>query len=205
MLPLVWQAPGAVVQVEVDDDNFATLALVGTGVPGGQPPYNFDNTIGYAIVGEWGREFAEDKGVWRVAPFFTCEDAPDANGRDKERNSFGIMTGVEYQMNDIAKVYASLAWASSEYQRCHKEAMAGTTLRIVPSRPGDYLGIGFGLYKAADTAKLVNEHEKVLEFTYNVQVNSNITVAPYYQIYFAPAYRTTSTVSAAGVQAHLSF
>lgn len=100
--------------------------------------------------------------------------------------------------------YIAKLWARVD-QRCRKEAMAGTTLRIVPSRPGDYLGIGFGLYKGADTAKLVNEHEKVLEFTYNLQVNSNITVAPYYQIYFNPAYRTTSTVSAAGVQAHLSF
>lgn len=207
VLPLVWQQPGAVVQVEVNEDNFATLALVGTGVPGGQNPYNFDNTIGYAVVGEWGHEFAEDKGIWRVAPFFTSEDADDATGREREHNAFGIMTGVEYQMNDIAKVYARLAWASSEYQRCRKEAMVGTTLRVVPSRPSDYLGIGFGIYKGAetDTKKLVNEFEKVLEFTYNMQVNKYITVAPYFQVYFDPAYRSVSTVSATGLQAHLSF
>ena len=207
VLPLVWQAPGAVMQYEVNEDNFATLALVGTGVPGGQNPFDFSNTIGYAVVGEWGHEFAEDKGIWRVAPFFTSEDAAEANGLESEHNAAGIMTGVEYQVNDIAKVYARLAWASSEYIRCRKEAMVGTTLRVVPSRPGDYLGIGAGIYKGAETGtkKLVNEHEKVLEFTYNVQVNKYITIAPYYQIYFDPAYRNVNTVSATGIQAHLSF
>ncbi len=207
VLPLVWQAPGAVLQVEVNEDNFATLALVGTGVPGGQNPFDFSNTIGYAVVGEWGHEFASDKGIWRVAPFFTSEDAPDARGIDKEHNAFGLMTGVEYQVNDIAKVYARLAWASSEYQRCRKEAMVGTTLRVIPSRPQDYLGVGFGIYKGADTdtRKLENEYEKVLELTYRVKLNDYFSFAPYYQVYFDPAYRTVSTVSAAGVQAHLSF
>lgn len=207
VLPLIWQAPGAVVQYEIDADNYATLAFIGTGVPGGQNPYNFENTIGYAVVGEWGHEFCDDKGIWRVAPFFTCEDGPTANGGEREHNAFGIMTGVEYQVNDIAKVYARLAWASSEYQRCRKEAMVGTTLRIMPSRPQDYLGIGFGLYKGAETAtkKLENEFEKVLEFTYRVNVNEHLSFAPYYQVYFDPAYRSVSTVSAAGVQAHFSF
>lgn len=207
VLPLVWQQPGAVVQVEVDEDNFATLALVGTGVPGGQNPYDFSNTTGYAVVGEWGHEFDADKGIWRIAPFFTSEDAPDATGKDKERNAVGIMAGVEYQMNDIAKVYARLAWAGSEYQRCRKEAMVGTTLRIIPSRPQDYLGVGFGIYKGADTdtQKLENEFEKVLEMTYRIKVNDFFSFAPYYQVYFDPAYRNVSTVSATGVQAHLSF
>lgn len=207
VLPLVWQAPGAVLQVEVNEDNFATLALVGTGVPGGQNPYNFDNTFGYAVVGEWGHEFAEDKGIWRVAPFFTSEDAATADGRERERNAVGIMTGVEYQVNDIAKVYARLAWASGEYQRCRKEAMVGTTLRVNPRRPQDYLGVGFGIYKGADTdtKKLVNEFEKVLECTYRVKVNDNLSFAPYYQVYFDPAYRNVNTVSATGVQAHFSF
>lgn len=207
VLPLVWQAPGAVAQVEIDEDNFATLAFVGTGVPGGQNPFDLSNTDGYAVVAEWGHEFAEDKGIWRIAPFFTSEDAPDALGRDKERNSFGIMAGVEYQVNDIAKVYARLAWASSEYQRCRKEAMVGTTLRIVPSRPQDYLGVGFGIYKGPDTdqQKLVNEYEKVLELTYRIKVNDYFSFAPYYQVYFDPAYNTRSTVSATGVQAHFSF
>lgn len=207
VLPLVYQAPGAVLQVEVNEDNFATLALVGTGVPAGQNPFDFSNTIGYAVVGEWGHEFAEDKGIWRIAPFFTSEDAPDAAGRDKERNAVGIMAGVEYQVNDLAKVYARLGWASSEYQRCRKEAMVGTTLRLMPSRPDDYLGIGFGIYKGADTdtQDLVNEFEKVLEVTYNVKLNSYFTIAPYYQVYFDPAYRNVSAISATGVQVHFSF
>lgn len=206
VLPLVWQAPGAVIQYEFNEDNYGTLAFIGTGVPGGQNPYNFENTIGYAIVGEWGHEFADDKGIWRVAPFFTCEEAAHHSGRNMDRNAYGIMTGVEYQLNDIAKVYGRLACASSNYIRCRQEAMVGTTLRIVPSRPNDYLGVGFGIYKGNDeTRKLENSYEKVLEFTYNVQLGKNFTIAPYYQVYFTPAYRDVSTVSATGIQAHYSF
>lgn len=67
--------------------------------------------------------------------------------------------------------------------------------------------MGFGIYKGADTdtKKLVNEFEKVLECTYRVKVNDNLSFAPYYQVYFDPAYRNVSTVSATGVQAHFSF
>ena len=45
----------------------------------------------------------------------------------------------------------------------------------------------------------------MLECTYRVKVNDNLSFAPYYQVYFDPAYRNVSTVSATGVQAHFSF
>lgn len=206
VLPLIWQAPGIVVQYEFDQDNFGTLALLGTGVPGGQNPFNFDNTTGHAIIAEWGHEFAEDKGTWRIAPFFTHEKGPHYSGRDTYRTAYGIMTGVEYQINDKAKVYGRLGCASSNYTRVQQEAMVGATLRVVPSRPDDYLGMGFGIYKGSDEGNdRVNKYEKVLEFTYNIQLNKYFTLAPYYQLYIDPAYRDTNTVSATGVQAHFAF
>ena len=85
--------------------------------------------------------------------------------------------------------------------------MVGTTLRVMPSRPDDYFGAAFGVYKGADKAgcRLVNAYEKVLELTYRVNVNSYLSLAPFYQLYIDPAYRNVSTVSATGVQAHLLF
>ena len=207
VLPMYYGTPGAVLQHEIDQSNFVTTAFIGTGLGLGDNFLNWSNTNGYAIIAEYGHRFHEGKGTWRVAPFFCCQDTPDAAGRDKERNAGGIMTGVEYDISDRVKVYGRLAWASSEYQRARKEAMVGTTLRLVPSRPDDYFGAAFGAYKGADTdtCRLVNEFEKVLELTYRVQLNSYLSVAPFYQLYIDPAYRDTSTVSATGLQAHLLF
>ena len=117
------------------------------------------------------------------------------------------MGGVEYDVNDRVKVYARLSCASNKHQRARKEAMVGTTLRVMPSRPQDYFGACFGIYKGADTAnsRLVNEYEKVMEFTYRINLNEYLSVAPFYQLYIDPAYRDVSTVSATGLQAHLVF
>ena len=207
VLPMYYGTPGAVLQHEIDQSNFVTAAFIGTGLGLGDNFLNWNNTNGYAVVVEYGHRFHEGKGTWRVAPFFCSMDAADLSGRESNHNDGGIMTGVEYDVNDQVKVYARLACATTGYQRARKEAMLGTTLRLVASRPQDYFGACIGAYKGADKygCRLVNAYEKVMEFTYRVQLNDYLSVAPFYQLYIDPAYRDVSTVSATGLQAHLLF
>ena len=207
VLPMYYGTPGAVLQHEIDQGNFVTAAFIGTGLGLGDNFLNWNNTNGYAVVVEYGHRFHEGKGTWRVAPFFCSMDYTDLNGRESNHNDGGIMTGVEYDVNDQVKVYARLACATTGYQRARKEAMLGTTLRLVASRPQDYFGACIGAYKGADKygCRLVNAYEKVMELTYRVQLNDYLSVAPFYQLYIDPAYRDVSTVSATGLQAHLLF
>lgn len=207
VLPMYYGTPGAVLQHEIDKSNFVTAAFIGTGLGLGDNPLNWNNTDGYAVQVEYGHHFAEGQGTWRVASFFCSQDTPDNNGNDVQHDSVGLMGGVEYNVNDRVKVYGRLSCASSEHQRARKEAMVGTTLRVMPSRPDDYFGAAFGVYKGADKTgcRLVNAYEKVMELTYRVNVNSYLSLAPFYQLYIDPAYRNVSTVSATGVQAHLLF
>jgi hypothetical protein len=207
VLPMYYGTPGAVLQHEIDQSNFVTAAFIGTGLGLGDNFLNWNNTNGYAVVVEYGHRFHEGKGTWRVAPFFCSMDYTDLSGRESNHNDGGIMTGVEYDVNDQVKVYARLACATTGYQRARKEAMLGTTLRLVASRPQDYFGACIGAYKGADKygCRLVNAYEKVMELTYRVQLNDYLSVAPFYQLYIDPAYRDTSTVSATGLQAHLLF
>lgn len=207
VVPMYYGTPGAVLQHEFDSQNFVTAAIIGTGVGLGENPLNFEHVNGYSVVVEYGRRFADGKGTWRILPFFCSMETPNAMGRDELHDSVGLMTGVEYDISDRVKVYGRVSCASSEHQRARKELMAGTTLRLMPSRPDDYFGAAFGFYKGADThtQKLVNEFEKVLELTYRVQLNRYISVAPFYQLYIDPAYREVSTVSATGIQAHFLF
>lgn len=207
VLPMYYGTPGAVLQHEIDQNNFVTAAFIGTGLGLGDNPLNWNNTDGYAVQVEYGHHFAEGRGTWRVASFFCSQEPPDEAGRDEEHDSVGLMGGVEYNVSDRVKVYGRVSCASSEHQRARKEVMVGTTLRLVPSRPDDYLGMAFGAYKGADKAgcRLVNAYEKVMEFTYLVNVNQYLSLAPFYQLYIDPAYRDVSTVSATGVQAHLLF
>ena len=207
VLPMYYGTPGAVLQHEIDQSNFVTAAFIGTGLGLGDNFLNWNNTNGYAVVVEYGHRFHEGKGTWRVAPFFCSMDYTDLSGRASNHNDGGIMTGVEYDVNDQVKVYARLACATTGYQRARKEAMLGTTLRLVASRPQDYFGACIGAYKGADKygCRLVNAYEKVMELTYRVQLNDYLSVAPFYQLYIDPAYRDVSTVSATGLQAHLLF
>ena len=207
VLPMYYGTPGAVLQHEIDQSNFVTAAFIGTGLGLGDNFLNWNNTNGYAVVVEYGHRFHEGKGTWRVAPFFCSMDYTDLSGRESNHNDGGIMTGVEYDVNDQVKVYARLACATTGYQRARKEAMLGTTLRLVASRPQDYFGACIGAYKGADKygCRLVNAYEKVMELTYRVQLNDYLSVAPFYQLYIDPAYRDVSTVSATGLQAHLLF
>ena len=207
VLPMYYGTPGAVLQHEIDQSNFVSAAFIGTGLGLGDNFLNWSNTNGYAVVMEYGHRFHEGKGTWRVAPFFCSMDAPDLSGRETDHNDVGIMTGAEYDVTDRVKVYARLACASTGYQRARKEAMLGTTLRLVASRPQDYFGACIGAYKGADkyNCRLVNAYEKVMELTYRVQLNDYLSVAPFYQLYIDPAYRDTTTVSATGLQAHLLF
>ena len=207
VLPMYYGTPGAVLQHEIDQSNFVTAAFIGTGLGLGDNFLNWNNTNGYAVVVEYGHRFHEGKGTWRVAPFFCSMDAADLSGRKSNHNDGGIMTGVEYDVNNRVKVYARLACATTGYQRARKEAMLGTTLRLVASRPQDYFGACIGAYKGADKygCRLVNAYEKVMELTYRVQLNDYLSVAPFYQLYIDPAYRDVSTVSATGLQAHLLF
>ena len=207
VLPMYYGTPGAVLQHEIDKSNFVTAAFIGTGLGLGDNPLNWNNTDGYAVQVEYGHHFAEGQGTWRVASFFCSQDTPDNNGKDVQHDSVGIMGGVEYNVSDRVKVYGRVSCASSEHQRARKELMVGTTLRLVPSRPDDYLGMAFGAYKGADKAgcRLVNAYEKVMEFTYRVNVNQYLSLAPFYQLYIDPAYRSVSTVSATGIQAHFLF
>ena len=207
VLPMYYGTPGAVLQHEIDDSNFATVAFIGTGLGLGDNFLNWSNTNGYAVQGEWGHRFHDGKGTWRIASFFTSVDAENSRGIETQHDAVGIMGGVEYNVSDAVKVYARLAAASSEHVRARKEAMVGTTLRLMPSRPQDYLGAAFGVYKCGDgdSTPLVNEFEKVMELTYRVQLNDYVSIAPYYQLYIDPAYRNVSTVSATGLQAHVEF
>ena len=207
VLPMYYGTPGAVVQHEIDQNNFVTAAFIGTGLGLGDNFLNWDNTNGYAVQAEWGHRFNEKKGTWRVASFFTSVDSAGASGLEEQHDAVGIMGGVEYNVSDTLKVYGRVAVASSEHIRARKEAMVGATVRLNPNRPQDYLGAAFGVYKCGDrdATPLVNEFEKVMELTYRFQLTSNISVAPYFQLYIDPAYRDTTRVSATGMQAHIEF
>lgn len=207
VLPMYYGTPGAVVQHEIDKDNFVTAAFIGTGLGLGDNFLNWNNTNGYAIQAEYGHCFDDGKGTWRLAAFFTSVDSEGSRGIEEQHDAVGIMTGVEYDFSDRVKAYARLAVASSEHVRARKEAMVGATLRLNPNRPQDYLGAAFGIYKCGDGDKspLVNEFEKVIELTYRFWLNNNISIAPYFQLYIDPAYRDISTVSATGLQTHLEF
>lgn len=207
VLPLPYNNLALVVQAEIDRRNWITGAITRMGTPWGSNPFNAKHANGYAIVGEYGHISANGKATFRFSPFFCSQDTPGLDGNDHQHNAAGLFGSVEYTINDRAKVYARAGWASGGYQRCSQELSAGATLRLAPSRPDDYLGIGLGLFKGADTASspLVNEHEKILECMYRVQLNQYFYLAPYFQLIKDPAYRDTDYASATGIQAGFVF
>lgn len=208
VLPLPYNNLAIVGQYELDNRNWVSAAVTRMGTRWGMNPFNPDHANGWAMVGEYGHIFGYDgRGKVRVSPFFCTQDAPDAGGRMHDRNAVGIFGSVEYQVCDAAKVYGRAGWASGDYQRCTAELSAGATINLCPSRPNDYLGIGYGMFKGADGAAnpLVNEFEKILELMYRVQVNDYVYTSVYYHMIMDAAYRDKDFASAAGVQVGINF
>ena len=207
VLPLPYNNLAVVGQYELDGRNWVSAAVTRMGTRWGHNPFDADQANGYAIVGEWGHIFHNGKGITRLSPFFCSQDGLGKDGVVHERNAVGIFGSVEYQVNDAARVYARAGWASGDYLRCTVEASVGATLHLMPSRPGDYLGIGFGLYKGAESGgnELVNEFEKILELMYRYEINNYLYASAYYQMVMDAAYRDKTFASAAGLQVGLCF
>ncbi len=207
VLPLPFNNLAIVVQGEIDRRNWVTGALTRMGTPWGSNPFNTKHSNGYALVGEYGHIFAEGDATFRCSPFFCSQDTPGRDGVKHQHNAVGIFGSMEYNVNHMAKVYARAGIASGSYQRCSQELSAGATLRLTPSRPNDYLGVGVGIFKGADTATspLVNKYEKIFECMYRVQLNQYFAISPYFQLINDPAYRDTNYASATGIQGSFVF
>ena len=207
VLPLPYNNLAVVGQYELDGRNWVTGAVTRMGTRWGHNPFDPDQANGYAIVTEWGRLFDDGKGKTRLSPFFCSQDAEGRNGRNHHHNAVGIFGSVEYQVNTPLKVYARAGWASGDYLRCTAEASVGATIKLIPSRPGDYLGIGCGLFKGGEspTSELVNEFEKIVEVMYRYEINDYLYTSVYYQMIMDAAYRDKNFASATGLQVGLCF
>lgn len=208
VLPLPFNNLAIVSQYELDRRNWVTAAVTRMGTRWGMNPFNPDHANGYAVVGEYGHIFGEDgRGKVRVSPFFCSQDGWGKDGRMHDRNAVGIFGSVDYQACDNARVYARAGWASGDYQRCTAELSAGATLNLCPARPNDYLGIGFGLFKGAESGAnpLVNEFEKIVELMYRVQLDDYWYVSVYYHMIMDAAYRDKDFASATGVQFGITY
>ena len=208
VLPLPFNNLAVVAQYELDRRNWVTGAITRMGTRWGMNPFNPDHANGFAMVGEYGHIFGGNyQGKVRVSPFFCSQDGWGKDGRLHDRNAVGIFGSVEYQLSDPVKVYGRAGWASGDYQRCSAEMSAGTTINLCPSRPNDYLGIAYGMFKGGESgvSPLVNEFEKILEFTYHVQMNDYMYTSFYYQMIMDAAYRDRDFASASGVQVGFSF
>ncbi len=208
VLPLPFNNLALVTQYELNRRNWVTAAVTRMGTRWGMNPFNPDHANGWAVVGEYGHIFGDnERGKVRVSPFFCTQDGWGKDGRMHDRNAVGIFGSVEYQLCDSAKVYGRAGWASGDYQRCTAEFSAGATINLCPSRPNDYLGVSYGMYKGADSGSspLVNEFEKILEFMYRVQINDFVYSSVYYQMIMDAAYRDKDFASAAGIQFGINF
>lgn len=207
VLPLPYNNLAAILQTEIDKSNYLSAAITRMGTPWGHNPFTPKRANGYALVGEYGHVFADGNATARISPFFCEQDTPGTDGRDHGHHALGLFGSIDYQITDHLRIYSRLGWAESDYQRCRGEFSIGTTAHLCPARPDDYLGVGFGIYKGADTdtRPTVNDYEKVLEIMYNVQVNNYFHITPYFQLILTPAYRDIRHASATGIQAGFEF
>lgn len=207
VLPLPYNNLALVGQYELNRDNWVTAAITRMGVRWGMNPFNADHANGYAVVGEWGHLFHEGKGKVRLSPFFCSQDGLGKDGRMHDRNAVGIFGSVEYQLNDFVRVYGRAGWASGDYLRCTAEASVGATINLIPSRPNDYLGVGIGFFKGAESGAnaLVNEFEKIVELMYRYQINDYLYTSVYYHMIMEAAYRDKDFAAATGLQVGICF
>ncbi len=175
ILPLVDSNLGAVVQYEINDDNYVMFAASRTCTESGYNP--FRSGRGYALVGEYGHTFADGDATVRINPFM---DAVDEDGYDY---NVGLVASIEYAVNDNVSVYARAGFSGDDNLGNGAEFSVGTHIRPFSSREDDFVGIAYCFLKPAgcDEDPEVGNSENVLEVIYSYQVTDAIKVVPHFQ------------------------
>ncbi len=219
VLPLIDSNVGALAQVQIGKRNYLMAGVTRTGTAPGGDPFNSNDNTGYTVMGEWGHYFDEGKGVFKITPFFTSIDEPDAvdnGGGTKHRRNGGAVASVQYDITDYLTVFIRGGAAAKQSLGNAAELTGGLRAKIIPSRKNDYLGIAYGVFKGQNGGmievdggkqEIRTEHnrETVLEAYYNLQLGRYFRVMPHIQYIKNPAYSTNSDSVVFGVQGVFSF
>ncbi len=219
ILPLYDSNVGAVFQVELNRKNYVMLAASRSGVAMGYGPFN-GASDGYCIVGEYGHIFHEGRGVLRIDPFFAMIDEEAEEGGTRHRRNAGIVGSVEYSPGDRLTLYARAGVAAKQYLSPAAELSFGANVHLFSSRPDDFLGVSYGVFKGQTPyeQELSDEEvesgaepehghhrETVLELMYSVQVTDYFKMVPHFQYIHNPSYRACRDAHIWGIQGVFSF
>ncbi len=200
ILPLVDSNLGAVVQYEINDDNYAMVAVSRTSTESGYNP--FRSGRGYAVVGEFGHTFADGDATVRINPFY---DVDVEGGKD---DNYGLVASIEYAVNDNVSVYSRAGFSGDDELGNGFEFSVGTHISPFSSREDDFVGIAYVFTKpagcdAADSE--VSNSENVVEVIYSYQVTDAIKVVPHFQYIHGGAESYKKDQCIFGVQTVYSF
>lgn len=175
ILPLVDSNLGAVIQYEMNDDNYVMFAAARTSTETGYNP--FRSGKGYALVGEYGYTFADGDATLRINPFL---DAVEEDGYDY---NVGLVASIEYAVNDSTTVYARAGFSGDDNLGNGAEFSVGTHIRPFSSREDDFVGIAYVYTKpmGCDEDEEIGSSENVIEVIYSYQVTDAIKVVPHFQ------------------------
>lgn len=214
IVPLTDANLGLVLQQELNAENYVQFAFSRTDSTYRSNPFNFGDGHGYVLVGEWGHNFADGDGTFRLTPFY---QSIDNEGESNQRN-WGVSASAEYTLSDTCTVYTRAGLARYAELGNAAEWSVGTHVRLLPGREDDFLGLAYGIFRGArnniegapayideENGHAGHNREQVVELVYNLQVNDYLRIMPHYQFIKNPAYRSASHESLWGVQTVLSF
>ena len=205
VLPLVDSNLGAIFQAELAPNQHGMIAISRTCTSSGYNP--FGSGRGYAVVGEYAYYTADEKTVLRLNPFIDSVAGSDAKGSDCSRINYGLAGSIEYAACDKVDLFLRSGFGAKQELGASFDVSVGTNIRPFSSREDDFLGIAYGVFKAANSESDATENSRqgVLEVIYSFQINDYVKIVPHCQYIHNPSYAATSDQTVIGVQTVFSF
>ncbi len=212
VLPLSISNLGILVEYQFNERSYIMVGASRTGIEAGYNPFSTggagDRDAAYII--EYGQQFAGDKGMFRLSPFISNTEEVDAAQLRKMRTNWGVTGSVEYQPIEEMRCFMRAGISAKDEFGAHAELSLGAHIHPFASRPDDYFGLAYGIFKVGDKEypSSGKENEQVIEMMYRFSINENLYIAPHAQFFINPAYATPSqrdTEFVWGVQAVFSF
>ncbi len=204
ILPLTDSNLGAVIQYAPDERNYLMAAISRSDAAMGDNPFRPAGS-GYALVGEYGHRFADERTTLRLTPFYQSVDESD--GR---HDRVGLSAGIEYSPCDRLSTYARAGLATRQALGGTFEFSCGAQWQPFTGREDDFVGISWGIFKHRNAREYgeptAHHREQVLELMYSWQLCEHAKVVPHIQYIHNPAYRSdTNDAALIGVQTVFSF
>lgn len=177
---------GAIAMHQIDDRNYIIGGISRNTAGPGDNPFGGSISDGYLATAEYGHICNDGKTILRFSPFIH-RSTGNASGKHA---SGGFSCSIEYKQSDALTLYSRAGYGFRDDVTEPFGIAIGAQAKLCPSRPQDYCGLSYGLFKGKRNSDgdYYEGRQHQVEALYSFQVNEYMKVVPHVQAIMNPTY-----------------